>query len=123
MDRTTIRRIALLVIVAVTFFTASVFTTLAAPRWTNSAEETVSKALQKIGVEDGTITGFYMYALGEIADCLNIMDEAMTTATGSEHNLADLFDTAITDTLTDFADVTSDDEALDKLDDMINEIE
>ncbi len=120
MNRQFIVRIAPIVIILAMICAVFAFNAYAI---SPASEDIIQQKLQEIGVEDGTVNGFYAWALDKIADSLSDMDSAMTEATGKEHNLADLFGKAITDTLSDFAGVSSEEEAFDKLGEIIGEIE
>lgn len=118
-----ISKIAPLAIIAVVIFLASTFSTLAAPFWENDAEKVISDQLKKIGVEDGTIGGFYVWGLGKITDCFADMDEALEGVTGKEYDMAGAFEDTVDSTLEDFADVKSEEDAFDKLGEIIGEVE
>lgn len=117
MERKTIRKFAGVIIVAAALLTAMAFNVFAAP----AAEDTITKAMQSIGVEDGTANGFYAWALGVIADSLGTMDKAMTEA-GYEHDLAGIFDAAVNNTFDRFSGVESDEDALNIFEQIINEV-
>lgn len=113
---------AFIVILATVFFTMNVFAFAAEPSAKEKAESTISEVLRGIGVEDGTVNGFYWYALGIIGDGMATMDEAFTDATGMEHNMAGLFQNAFDSTMKDFAGIETDEDALDRLEDIYDDL-
>lgn len=123
MKKDFIAKFAPIAIVAITLtLMFTIFASAASP-FNSKAEEIIHNKLVEIGVEDGTVGGFYVFAINKIASCFEDMDSAMETATGREHNLADEFHKAIDEMLDEFSNITSDEEAIDKLDEIIGDIE
>ena len=120
MNRHTIKRLAFVGIIIALAITAYTFTAFAAPDGKHQ-NDIISQALKGIGVEDGTITGFYSWTFGKIIDCMDDIDDALTDVTGQDHDMSGLFEDTIDSTFDEFDDVRSDEEAIDKLGEIIDE--
>ena len=120
-NRRLISRAAAVVIILAMALTATIFVSAATPTLEDNAERIITAKLQAIGVEDGTVPGFYLWAFGKISSCMEDMDEAMQSV-GFEHDMAGLFQDAVDSTFEEFSSVQTDEEALDKLGEIINEV-
>ena len=119
-DRRFITRVAWIIIIAATILTATIFVSAATPTLEEKSEMIISEKLREIGVEDGTVAGFYLWSFDKILGCMGDMDTAMTNATEKEHNMAGIFQEAIDSTFEEFAGIQTDEEALEKYNEIIN---
>lgn len=74
---------------------------------------------EKIGTDT---KGYYTFCFDKISECFEVMDEALTNATGRESGLGDLWNECVTEGIERFAGM-DEEAALDEFEKVLNEVE